>query len=312
MNCNADFAEYLSIYGIAGKRVYLRLWSTPGRQDAKLLCTNIASGYDRSRELQESVERAVARSSWESCGPPPLAFVGNYTTNPRPLAPPSQVDSLTSGMSAIHLAQYAPVPYDQTVPSYSSQYPGAGAYTAYSTATQPRMVQAGKTPVNVSRGAVKTEVRTVFIQKLDYDVRDSEVVQWLKSPGGLDSWSPVNSTTNKRNSGKYFATYQSAAHAEYALQCLGRAPPGDMTPNIRLLVDGEVVAEDFFQSNNSKSKVARGSKASSSSSGSKRRGGGSDRTQTLRASEISRASSPVIANGTRGKSGSKDKRGEER
>ncbi|KAF2643308.1 hypothetical protein P280DRAFT_422042 [Massarina eburnea CBS 473.64] len=144
--------------------------------------------------------------------------------------------------------QYA-TPAQQTY-SYADYYqnppytPASMQYPAQPAAPQvPCLQSTAGLPVNIEHGAVLTEARGIFIQGLNYSVRDSELASLIHSVGLRPLEVKVRKDSKGASKGVATATFNSKADAQYGVNNLNGYVHNGRTLTVRLDAESTVVGQ---------------------------------------------------------------------
>jgi len=162
----------------------------------------------------------------------------------------SRVSILTAPPSISLAPQYTPVTgvsFHQVLPSavptiLSPSVPGAQPvqYTqpALFPPSQIAHTNADGTPINLSRGAVPTEARGVFIHELNYDATCADVANLMRQAGKVDRCDINTHTSTTRSRGSATATFCGVEEANRAVEMFNGTM--FMGRRIRVRLDREV------------------------------------------------------------------------
>ncbi|KAF9734993.1 hypothetical protein PMIN01_06398 [Paraphaeosphaeria minitans] len=132
------------------------------------------------------------------------------------------------------------------------QYPGTPLQPVYSQSS-------GGLPVNLSRGAVITETRGIFLQGLNYSVGNSELVTLLNNAGLRPGQASVHKDSRGASKGVATARFSTKAEAEYAVSKLNGTTHAGKTIIVRMDTNSTVIGslEPFVVDGTNKSGVCR-------------------------------------------------------
>jgi hypothetical protein len=170
----------------------------------------------------------------------------------------NQVFGKREGNSAAHYAVAAQPTYQYTnyyqAPPYTPpsvyQYPGTPIQPVYSQSS-------GGLPVNLSRGAVITETRGIFLQGLNYSVGNSELKLLLAECGLRPQQASVHRDSRGASKGVATARFSTKADAESAVSVLNGRTHAGKTLTVRMDTNSTVIGslEPFVVDGTNKSGV---------------------------------------------------------
>lgn len=113
--------------------------------------------------------------------------------------------------------------------------------------------------MNLSRGAVITETRGIFLQGLNYSVGNSELATLLNSAGLRPEQANVHKDSRGASKGVATARFSTKAEAEYAVSALNGRTHAGKTLTVRVDANSTVVGslEPFVVDGTNKSGVSR-------------------------------------------------------
>ncbi|KAJ4286247.1 hypothetical protein N0V90_013281 [Kalmusia sp. IMI 367209] len=137
-------------------------------------------------------------------------------------------------------AMYPTYPYASYYQTQS--YMPASVHPYAMPSIQPAYSQSsGGLPVNLSRGAVVTEPRGVFIQGLNYSVGNTELHALLNGIGLVPEQARVHKDTKGYSKGVASAKFSTKAQAEYAVSVLNGRTHVGKTITVRMDVNSTVI-----------------------------------------------------------------------
>lgn len=114
-------------------------------------------------------------------------------------------------------------------------------------------------PVNLSRGAVITETRGIFLQGLNYSVGNNELATLLNNAGLRFEQANVHKDSRGASKGVATARFSTKAQAEYAVAKLNGTTHAGKTITVRMDTNTTVIGslEPFVVDGTNKSGVGR-------------------------------------------------------
>jgi RNA recognition motif-containing protein len=143
---------------------------------------------------------------------------------------------------------------------HATTYTPPSVYSYPSTPMQPVYSQSSAgLPVNLSRGAVITETRGIFLQGLNYSVGNSDLATLLNNAGLRPEQARVHKDSRGASKGVATARFSTKAEAEYAVAKLNGTTHAGKTLTVRMDTNSTVVGslEPFVVDGTNKSGVSR-------------------------------------------------------
>ena len=235
---------------INGRRLRVELWDIT-RTPPQFLVRNFDPESTSLNFQTQEVARLVQDPSWEYISPMSPAMSASPGYSPTSLA------QATQSMSQMQIAQQycapaipSPFQTQQEVNPYHAQVQlnylrqqqqqqqqmlaQQAAIQHSRNQPQPYATSASGLPVNIKNGAAVTESRAIFVSKLNYKAKESEIKKLFGAAGKIVSCTvQKDSKSNEANRGHAQIEYETAAQAERAIKMFNGESFMKMRLNVR-------------------------------------------------------------------------------